>query len=158
MKRTRWAAALLAAGMGLCALSPVSALAVERYLVMKQGDRDEYVLALQQELKELGKPFVVVLNSAQPASDRAQAIRADIAQRYDVTCIAVNCLELGGEDSVGLGSDFDGTDMPPDLSGAEALPNLWRALERRGCGRGLLEKLFYRNLHQFIWQERDGEG
>lgn len=54
MKRTRWAAALLAAGMGLCALSPVSALAVERYLVMKQGDRDEYVLALQQELKELG--------------------------------------------------------------------------------------------------------
>ncbi len=59
-------------------------------------------------------------------------------------------LELGGEDSVGLGSDFDGTDMPPDLSGAEELPNLWRALERRGCGRGLLEKLFYRNLHQFM--------
>ena len=46
------------------------------------------------ELKELGKPFVVLLNSAYPNSDRAQAIRADIAQRYDVSCVAVNCLEL----------------------------------------------------------------
>lgn len=46
------------------------------------------------ELKELGKPFVVLLNSAYPNSERAQAIRADIAQRHDVTCIAVNCLEL----------------------------------------------------------------
>ena len=63
--------------------------------------REDYQQAEEraiQELKELGKPFVVVLNSAQPASDRAQAIRADIAQRYDVTCIAVNCLELGGEE------------------------------------------------------------
>lgn len=49
------------------------------------------------ELKELGKPFVVLLNSAYPNSDRAQAIRADIAQRHDVTCIAVNCLELNRE-------------------------------------------------------------
>ena len=63
--------------------------------------REDYQQAEEraiQELKELGKPFVVVLNSAQPASDRAQAIRADVAQRYDVTCIAVNCLELGGEE------------------------------------------------------------
>ena len=50
------------------------------------------------ELKELGKPFIVVLNSAYPNSDRARAIRADIAQRYDVTCVAANCLELGGEE------------------------------------------------------------
>ena len=49
------------------------------------------------ELKELGKPFVVLLNSAYPDSERAQAIRADIAQRHDVTCVAVNCLELGRE-------------------------------------------------------------
>lgn len=51
-----------------------------------------------QELKELGKPFVVLLNSAYPNSERARAIRADIAQRYDVTCVAVNCLELGRDE------------------------------------------------------------
>ena len=59
--------------------------------------RESYLEAEERvisELKELGKPFVVLLNSAQPASQRAQAIRADIAQRYDVACTAVNCLEL----------------------------------------------------------------
>lgn len=41
---------------------------------------------------------MVVLNSAYPDSDRARAIRADIAQRHDVTCVAVNCLELSQEE------------------------------------------------------------
>lgn len=49
------------------------------------------------ELKEQGKPFVVLLNCVEPDSPRAQAIRADIAQRYDITCLAVNCLELSRE-------------------------------------------------------------
>ena len=49
------------------------------------------------ELKEQGKPFLVLLNSAEPHAPRAQAIQADIAQRYDVTCRCVNCLELDRE-------------------------------------------------------------
>lgn len=49
------------------------------------------------ELKEQGKPFVVLLNCVEPDSPRAQAIRSDIAQRYDITCLAVNCLELNRE-------------------------------------------------------------
>lgn len=59
--------------------------------------REDYLEAEDRvitELKELGKPFLVLLNSAYPNSQRAQAIRSDIAQRYDVTCRAVNCLEL----------------------------------------------------------------
>ena len=62
--------------------------------------REDYLEAEERvitELKELGKPFLVVLNSAYPNSDRAAAIRADIASRYDVTCVAANCLELGEE-------------------------------------------------------------
>ncbi|MDE6108613.1 MAG: stage IV sporulation protein A [Oscillospiraceae bacterium] len=50
------------------------------------------------ELKEQGKPFLVLLNSAAPDSDRARAIQADISQRYDVTCMRVNCLELDEAD------------------------------------------------------------
>ena len=41
--------------------------------------REDYLEAEErviQELKELGKPFLVVLNSAYPDSDRAKAIRA----------------------------------------------------------------------------------
>lgn len=47
-----------------------------------------------QELKALGKPFLLLLNSARPESDEAQALAADLAQRYDVTCLAVNALTL----------------------------------------------------------------
>ena len=63
--------------------------------------REEYLEAENRvitELKELGKPFLVVLNSADPDSDRAKAIQADIMDRYDVTCMRCNCLELGEED------------------------------------------------------------
>ena len=50
-----------------------------------------------RELQELGKPFIVLLNSAEPESARAQSIAADISRRHGVNCTAVNCLELGEE-------------------------------------------------------------
>ncbi len=59
--------------------------------------REDYLEAEERvitELKELGKPFVVLLNSAQPWSERAQTIRTDIAESYQVTCLAVNCLTM----------------------------------------------------------------
>ena len=63
--------------------------------------REDYLEAESRailELKEQGKPFLVLLNSANPDSDRAKAIQADISQRYDVTCMRVNCLELSETD------------------------------------------------------------
>ena len=59
--------------------------------------REDYLEAEERvihELKELGKPFLVVLNSAYPDSDRARAIRADLASRYDVTVVCADCLQL----------------------------------------------------------------
>lgn len=67
--------------------------------------REDYLEAEERsilELKESGKPFLVLLNSAYPHSERAQAVCKDIAQRYDVTCVAVNCLELSQQDIVSL--------------------------------------------------------
>ncbi len=49
------------------------------------------------ELQELGKPFVVLLNSAEPAGSRAKTISKDISSRFGVQCLPVNCLELGEE-------------------------------------------------------------
>ena len=63
--------------------------------------REDYVQAEERvisELKELGKPFVVILNSAYPQSERAQEISLQLEQRHDVTCIPVNCLEIGQEE------------------------------------------------------------
>ena len=62
--------------------------------------REDYLNAEDRvitELKELGKPFLVLLNSAYPYSERAQAIREEISQKYNVTCVCANCLELGEE-------------------------------------------------------------
>ncbi len=63
--------------------------------------REDYLDAEDRvisELKELGKPFLVILNSANPNSDRAKSIQEYIVNRYGVTCIAANCLELDAED------------------------------------------------------------
>ena len=47
-----------------------------------------------EELKALGKPFLILLNSAHPQGEAAQRLRAKLAEQYDVTCLAVSCLEL----------------------------------------------------------------
>jgi stage IV sporulation protein A len=63
--------------------------------------REDYLEAEERvirELQELGKPFIVLLNSADPGSERATSISRDIASRYGVNCMPVNCLELGEED------------------------------------------------------------
>jgi len=64
-------------------------------------DREDYIEAERrviEELKELGKPFIVLLNSAQPQSDRALAIAKEISESCHTDCLSVNCLTLGEED------------------------------------------------------------
>ena len=50
------------------------------------------------ELKSIGKPFVVLLNSARPESPEAQALARSLSETYGVACLCVSCLELDGED------------------------------------------------------------
>ncbi len=52
---------------------------------------EERVIA---ELKEIGKPFVILLNSANPQSEAAKALGKELAEKYGVSCITANCLEL----------------------------------------------------------------
>ena len=63
--------------------------------------REDYLEAEERvirELQELGKPFIVLLNSQSPKSDRAAAIARDITSHYEVNCVPVNCLTLDEED------------------------------------------------------------
>lgn len=62
--------------------------------------REDYIEAegrVIRELQEIGKPFLVLLNSADPESERAKAIARDIADRYGVSCLPINCLLLDDE-------------------------------------------------------------
>ena len=59
--------------------------------------REDYIEAegrVIRELQEIGKPFLVLLNAVEPESDRVQSMARDIASRYNVTCLPVNCLTL----------------------------------------------------------------
>ena len=51
-----------------------------------------------RELKEIGKPFAVVLNSADPAGEQAHALAHELEEQYGVPVALVNCLELDAED------------------------------------------------------------
>lgn len=51
-----------------------------------------------EELKELGKPFLIVINSAQPQSEKAISLKNELSQKYGVTCIVENCLLLEEND------------------------------------------------------------
>ena len=60
--------------------------------------RKEYEEAEQRvigELKELGKPFVVLLNCADPQEESARSLAKTLSERYGVSVLPVNCLELG---------------------------------------------------------------
>ena len=63
--------------------------------------REEYLEAEERvirELQEIGKPFVVLLNSEQPESARCRGIAEDIRRRYQVSCMCVNCQEISREE------------------------------------------------------------
>ena len=51
-----------------------------------------------KELKKLNKPFIVLLNTIRPYSEEAEMIAKDIAEKYDVSVIPVNCEQLKKED------------------------------------------------------------
>lgn len=51
-----------------------------------------------RELKELGKPFVVVMNTVNPSSQEARNLAAKLTDRYDAKVIPVSCLDLDEND------------------------------------------------------------
>ncbi len=63
--------------------------------------REEYEEAEERvitELKEIDKPFIVLVNCVNPYSEESQALCRRLQERYRVPVIAVNCLELSEEE------------------------------------------------------------
>jgi stage IV sporulation protein A len=42
------------------------------------------------ELKEVGKPFIMIINSTQPYAQETEALRAELSQRYDIPVLALS--------------------------------------------------------------------
>jgi len=59
--------------------------------------REGYLAAEERvitELKEIGKPFLVLINSQDPRGQAAAELRMSLEETYGITARAVNCLEL----------------------------------------------------------------
>lgn len=61
-------------------------------------------------------------------------------------------LELGGEDILALGSDFDGCgdQFPRGIAGVQSIPGIREAFEREGFGMEVTEKIFFQNAQRFV--------
>ena len=63
--------------------------------------RENYVEAeerIAHELKELGKPFAIILNSSRPESQQAESLAMELEKKYNAPVALINCLELDAED------------------------------------------------------------
>jgi len=59
--------------------------------------REDYVAAEERaarELEQVGKPFVILLNTTEPEGEGARALAAELAETYHKLCLPINCLEM----------------------------------------------------------------
>lgn len=59
-------------------------------------------------------------------------------------------LDLGGEDVLAIGSDYDGADINQDLNTPNKLMGLKPYLLSRGISNGIISKIFYENANNFF--------
>ncbi len=63
--------------------------------------RENYIKAEErviEELKQINKPFVIVLNTAKPYSPDTQELKKDLEEKYKMPVLIVNCLQMQIED------------------------------------------------------------
>lgn len=72
------------------------------------------------------------------------------AQPEDLRRHIDHFLDLGAEDCLALGSDFDGANTPPWLSSAEQAADLYDRLLDWGISAAVCDKIFYRNALDFF--------
>ena len=63
--------------------------------------RDDYIKAEERvvsELRALNKPFIILLNSANPSSPEARELAMQLSNKYNTNVMPINCEELNAED------------------------------------------------------------
>lgn len=78
---------------------------------------------------------------------------ADGGKNADLTAMAEHVehfLELGGENAIALGSDYDGADIDPCIDRPSKLRDLHHVLLERGWTQEQLDKLFFNNALNYF--------
>lgn len=101
--------------------------------------RSAYLDAEQRvinEIKSQNKPFVIILNSADPTSDVSHSLALDLEEKYKCPVALVNCLELNADDINAI-LEMMLLEFPVEEIDVE-LP---RWVEGLDCGHWLSEKI-----------------
>lgn len=73
---------------------------------------------------------------------------------------AKHMIDVGGEDCLALGSDFDGVDsLPQGMAGVQSLPLLVMEMEKKGISSRIIDKICYQNSYRFfndLWKDKGG--
>ena len=67
--------------------------------------RESYISAEErvvQELKEVGKPFIMVINSTNPYSEEVGALKAELSVKYDIPVLAMSVADIQEEDVINV--------------------------------------------------------
>ena len=63
---------------------------------------------------------------------------------------AKHIIDVGGIESIGIGSDFDGITCKLEVPSCDKMPLLFEAFEKRGISHASLEYLAYKNVERVI--------
>lgn len=74
----------------------------------------------------------------------------DSASRYDLLKHIDKFLSLGGENVICIGTDFDGCNLPYDITGSESLAEIYEMLLKHNYKESLIRKIFYENALNFF--------
>ena len=102
-------------------------------------------------LREMGSRGCLVGLNYCPAFLDAAPDRSRLVSRVaDMARHLRHMIDVGGEDLVALGSDFDGIGGKLEIAGAQDMPRLAQALLAAGFTPRQVEKLFWRNAARFF--------
>ncbi|MCH5270107.1 MAG: dipeptidase [Lachnospiraceae bacterium] len=101
---------------------------------------DDMIRKLAERGGVAGLNFCADFLVQKPVGEQNPGTVADIVRH------AAYLLKTGGEDCLGLGSDFDGIDTHEELPGADKIELLWEALKQHGFTQRQLDKVFGQNV------------
>ncbi len=65
---------------------------------IERNDYEDAELRVINELKQINKPFIVLLNSKNPGSSSCRNLAQQLCEKYNVKVLPVNCMELTTEE------------------------------------------------------------
>ncbi len=78
------------------------------------------------------------------------ADESEEANMYDILRHTENFLSLGGKNTVCIGSDFDGCDLPNDIHGSISMGKIYEMFLKHNYKESLIKKIFYENALKFF--------